>query len=274
MSRIIFCVGLIAFGLIAEQAHAQLGRARRNANSNDNNTTRQSDGRGFRSSRNATTPLNAPQPNFNTRNSIAGPVPANNTANGNPIFSNPATGATLQPQGTVRSGQVLSGPTINNGPQLAGPVLGSGNMGPPVGTQAQSVMKVPAVGGSPTTPRGLEENVIPLHGNAATIIANPAATRGPVKFTINGEAVTLQAGSEITLDSNPSYVIEFTRGGGLGKTRYTLTAGTNYNFTVAASGWDLGSAPADDVAPAAPAAPPGATLESLPNLPMPPVPGK
>jgi hypothetical protein len=270
MSRFIFCVGLIAVGLFAEQAHAQLGRARRIANNNDNTTTRQSDRRGARSPRNAANSANAPQPNINTRNSFAAPVTTNNAASGNTSY-NPANGGGFQSQGTARSGQVLSGPTITNspssGPQLAEPVVGRGNPVTTFGPQAQSVMKVPAtasgvvgttsgvpavVGSPATSARGLEENVIPLPGNSVTIITNPAATRGPVKFTINGEAMTLQAGEQITLDSKPAYVIEFTRGGGQGKTRYTLAAGTSYNFKVAATGWDLGSAPTDDVAPAAP----------------------
>ncbi len=88
------------------------------------------------------------------------------------------------------------------------------------------------------------ENTIPFQGSSTTI-TNPAATRGPVKFTVDGTAVTLQPGMEITYDSKATYVIEFTRGGGQGKTRYTLAAGTNYNFSVSAAGWELMSAVAE-----------------------------
>lgn len=88
------------------------------------------------------------------------------------------------------------------------------------------------------------ENAIPFQGGSVTI-TNPAATRGPVKFTVDGTAVTLQPGIEITYDTKATYLIEFTRGGGQGKTRYTLAAGTNYNFSVSAAGWELMSAVAE-----------------------------
>lgn len=88
------------------------------------------------------------------------------------------------------------------------------------------------------------ENMIPFQGGSVTI-TNPAETRGAVKFSVDGAPVTLKQGMELRYDSQPSYVIEFTRGGGQGKARYTLSAGTDYNFSVSSSGWELTAAAAE-----------------------------
>jgi hypothetical protein len=69
-------------------------------------------------------------------------------------------------------------------------------------------------------------------------VVNPAENRVTLKYTLNGGAVQLlQAGYSVQI--NQVSVIEFDRGGGAGRTRYSLTDGT-YKFKPTNGGyWGL-----------------------------------
>jgi hypothetical protein len=68
-------------------------------------------------------------------------------------------------------------------------------------------------------------------------LVNPAKNQVTLKYTLNGGAVqSLQAGYSAQI--NQSSVIEFDRGGGAGRTRYSLTDGT-YTFKPTNGYWDL-----------------------------------
>jgi hypothetical protein len=69
-------------------------------------------------------------------------------------------------------------------------------------------------------------------------VVNPAENRATLKYTLNGGAVRLlQAGYSVQI--NQASVIEFDRGGGAGRTRYSLTDGT-YKFKPTNGGyWGL-----------------------------------
>jgi hypothetical protein len=69
-------------------------------------------------------------------------------------------------------------------------------------------------------------------------VVNPAENRATLKYTLNGGTVqSLQAGYSVQI--NQASVIEFDRGGGMGRTRYSLTDGT-YKFKPTNGGyWGL-----------------------------------
>lgn len=72
---------------------------------------------------------------------------------------------------------------------------------------------------------------------ASILLTNPAENRVALKYTLNGGAVQLlQAG--FTVQLNRVSVIEFDRGGGAGRARYSLTDGA-YKFTSTNGYWDL-----------------------------------
>jgi hypothetical protein len=66
-------------------------------------------------------------------------------------------------------------------------------------------------------------------------LVNPAKNQVTLKYTLNGGAVQLlQAGESAQI--NQASVIEFDRGGGAGRTRYSLTDGT-YKFQPTSGGY-------------------------------------
>lgn len=70
------------------------------------------------------------------------------------------------------------------------------------------------------------------------LVVNPAETNGPVNFAIDGKPLTLASGQVQNEPGKDSVIIEFDRGIGDARARYTLKTGT-YRFSVTDKGWEL-----------------------------------
>lgn len=80
----------------------------------------------------------------------------------------------------------------------------------------------------------------PLGG--VIMIFNPAENGVTLNYTLDGAAQTIPPGYSQQLPADRPWVIEFSRGGGLGLARYGLEPGT-YTFTPTPAGWELYRSP-------------------------------
>jgi hypothetical protein len=69
-------------------------------------------------------------------------------------------------------------------------------------------------------------------------IWNSAGRKVPVAFVVDGQEVTLQDGQSHTFYGGGARLVEFDRGGSFGTARRSL-AGSEYEFVITSSGWDL-----------------------------------
>jgi len=126
-------------------------------------------------------------------------------------------------------------------------------------------------------------------------IVNPPDTRATLRYTLNGSLFTIPPGYAQKLNSDREWVIQFSRGNGLGAARYSLEPGL-YRFAGTDHGWELYRAELSTAPPlppilaanpstgqdGPPLAPPGATTAAPgqanqpPELPQPvnPAPGQ
>ena len=70
-------------------------------------------------------------------------------------------------------------------------------------------------------------------------IHNPLQTGLDVKFVANRKTYLLSPGEYVRLDGQPTWSVEFHRGGDLGSSRNKLSTG-DYVFAVSETGWQLG----------------------------------
>jgi hypothetical protein len=71
------------------------------------------------------------------------------------------------------------------------------------------------------------------------IIVNPEDSGGSLSYVLAGaHSYTIDPGFTQALDGQPSWLIEFDRGGSFGQARYTIGPGT-YTFTATENGWEL-----------------------------------
>lgn len=100
------------------------------------------------------------------------------------------------------------------------------------------------------------------------MLANPAASGGSVKYSLNEFSYTIKPGESQTLNLDRNWTIAFDNGLGR-RVNYRLNDG-EYRFTVSPQrGWDVEKV--EDAPPAAPAAPaaaaaPAADANAIPKL--------
>jgi hypothetical protein len=76
-------------------------------------------------------------------------------------------------------------------------------------------------------------------GEARTIVLlNPEENANPVTFQLSGQPQMLEAGQELQFEASQAVMIEYDRGGGFGRVRYSLTGGV-YEFKLTERGWQL-----------------------------------
>lgn len=73
---------------------------------------------------------------------------------------------------------------------------------------------------------------------SGVILDNPASATQTVKFTVNGQSLSLPPGYFQRLAEGKTYRVVFDRGGGKGNASYALETGT-YQFWLENNGWDL-----------------------------------
>ena len=70
-------------------------------------------------------------------------------------------------------------------------------------------------------------------------IVNPKKHDATLSYTLNEHPVEIRPGETQDLTDNRDWVIEFDRGEGFGKTKYSLDPGGEYTFAWTENGWEL-----------------------------------
>ena len=88
------------------------------------------------------------------------------------------------------------------------------------------------------TSRSQPHRPIPRDSTPVILISNPASNSATVAYAINGKQYSLEPGSQHEIVGKISWTIEFDRGNGVGRARYSLREG-NYKFSRKERQWNF-----------------------------------
>ena len=78
----------------------------------------------------------------------------------------------------------------------------------------------------------------PVFDNGPIVITSPATNGKSIDYTLNGSRFSIKPGQSQKFTHDRDWIVEFSRGNGMGAGQYTLKA-TTYKFKQTVKGWEL-----------------------------------